>query len=46
MDGGIRDGEIGDGEIKEGGCEYTFHCLKVHKNENFFGFDFEICTFS
>jgi hypothetical protein len=20
--------------------------LKVHKNENFFGFDFEICTFS
>ncbi len=25
------------------------HCrlpLKVHKNENFFGFDFEICTFS
>ncbi len=21
-------------------------CLKVHKIENFFGFDFEICTFS
>jgi hypothetical protein len=20
--------------------------LKVHKNDNFFGFDFEICTFS
>jgi hypothetical protein len=20
--------------------------LKVHKNENFFGFDFEFCTFS
>ncbi len=25
-----------------GGCEY----LKVHKNENFFGFDFEFCTIS
>jgi hypothetical protein len=23
-----------------------FECLKVHKNDNFFGFDFEICTFS
>jgi hypothetical protein len=23
-----------------------FMRLKVHKNENFFGFDFEICTFS
>jgi hypothetical protein len=23
-------------------CKY----LKVHKNENFFGFDFECCTFS
>jgi hypothetical protein len=23
-----------------------FQALKVHKNENFFGFDFEICTFS
>jgi hypothetical protein len=22
------------------------YSLKVHKNENFFGFDFEICTFS
>jgi hypothetical protein len=22
------------------------HCLKVHKNENFFGFDFEFCTIS
>ncbi len=21
-------------------------CLKVHKRENFLGFDFEICTFS
>jgi len=21
-------------------------CLKVHKNENFFGFDFEFCTIS
>jgi hypothetical protein len=25
---------------------FFFNCLKVHKNENFFGFDFEICTFS
>ncbi len=25
-------------------CENTM--LKVHKNENFFGFDFEIWTFS
>ena len=23
-----------------------FNSLKVHKNENFFGFDFEFCTFS
>ncbi len=23
-----------------------FYTLKVHKIENFFGFDFEICTFS
>jgi hypothetical protein len=23
-----------------------FSCLKVHKRENFLGFDFEICTFS
>jgi hypothetical protein len=22
------------------------HALKVHKRENFLGFDFEICTFS
>ncbi len=22
------------------------YCLKVHKNENFFGFDFEFCTIS
>jgi hypothetical protein len=22
------------------------HTLKVHKRENFLGFDFEICTFS
>ncbi len=26
--------------------EKRFIRLKVHKNENFFGFDFEICTFS
>jgi hypothetical protein len=24
----------------------SFPCLKVHKNENFFGFDFEFCTIS
>ena len=24
----------------------TSHPLKVHKNENFFGFDFEFCTIS
>jgi hypothetical protein len=24
----------------------AFVCLKVHKNENFFGFDFEFCTIS
>ncbi len=24
----------------------TTVCLKVHKNENFFGFDFEFCTIS
>ncbi len=24
----------------------SFSMLKVHKNENFFGFDFEVCTFS
>jgi hypothetical protein len=27
-------------------CLCTFKHLKVPKNENFFGFDFEICTFS
>ncbi len=32
-------------------CLYFFfklrtQCLKVHKNENFFGFDFEFCTIS
>ena len=25
---------------------YAYACLKVHKNENFFGFDFEFCTIS
>ncbi len=27
-------------------CHLRVSFLKVHKNENFFGFDFEICTFS
>ncbi len=30
----------------EGVREGATTLLKVHKNENFFGFDFEICTFS
>jgi hypothetical protein len=25
---------------------YCIYYLKVHKNENFFGFDFEFCTIS
>ncbi len=25
---------------------YPYASLKVHKNENFFGFDFEFCTIS
>jgi hypothetical protein len=25
---------------------YKHHSLKVHKNENFFGFDFEFCPIS
>jgi hypothetical protein len=28
------------------GISYTYLPLKVHKNENFFGFDFEFCTIS
>jgi hypothetical protein len=27
-------------------CPFKRYNLKVHKIENFFGFDFEICTFS
>ncbi len=30
----------------EGGQEKVRYALKVHKIENFFGFDFEICTIS
>jgi hypothetical protein len=29
-----------------GFANYKVSCLKVYKNENFFGFDFEFCTIS
>ncbi len=32
--------------VKDISPEISLHVLKVHKNENFFGSDFEICTFS
>jgi hypothetical protein len=31
---------------QENACASSIFSLKVHKNENFFGFDFEFCTIS
>ncbi len=33
---GDGDGEIGDGQIEEGGCEQSFHCLRITKEKCWF----------